>query len=76
MEVNVSVHIDPDLGAIFGNQVKPSGFLYTTDFRVGGGVFCQFDPLNPLLFFCPFRFLLEAIQSDLTGAAVDGSECC
>ena len=60
MEVNVSVHMNPDLGAIFGNQVKPSGFLYTTDFRVGGGVFCHFDPLIPRLIFALLNFFLPS----------------
>ena len=60
MEVKVSVHMNPDLGAIFGNQVKPSGFLYTTDFRVGGGVFCYFDPLIPPLIFALLVFFLPS----------------
>ena len=74
MPDRASVDIDTDLGHNIW-QAKPSGFLYTTDFRVGGGVFCHFHPLisSSPFFFGPFSFPLEAIQTSLLliAASVD-----
>ena len=58
MSDRASVDTDTDLAT----QVKSSDFLQAINPRVGGGVFCHFDPLIPVSFFALFVFFLRVCR--------------